>query len=192
MEVATVAHVIDGDGFRLADGREVRYIGMDAPEMRNIYGEREPWAQEATDANARLVAGKQVRLAREVSDHDRYGRLLRACLRWRYWVNGEIVRLGSGNRTLYPAGSERKGAAGVPYNCRRNAQNAGCGGEGCQVSSVKYFYVRYFYVRYSCVRYSCVRYSCVRCSCVKCSRVRCSCVKCSRVRLSCDTWQRDT
>lgn len=92
VEYATVVHVVDGDGVRLADGREVRYIGMDAPEMRNIYGEREPWAQEATDANARLVAGKQVRLEREVSDHDRYGRLLRRVYAGETWVNGEMVR----------------------------------------------------------------------------------------------------
>lgn len=93
-EVAVVAHVIDGDSIRLADGCEVRYIGIDAPEMRNIYGEREPWAQEAADANARLAAGKQVRLERELSDTDRYGRLLRHTYVDGTWVNGELVRLG--------------------------------------------------------------------------------------------------
>jgi endonuclease YncB( thermonuclease family) len=92
--VATVARVIDGDGVRLADGREVRYIGIDAPEMYNFFGEREPWAQEATDANARLVAGRQVRLAREVSDTDRHGRLLRHVYVNGTWVNGELVRAG--------------------------------------------------------------------------------------------------
>ena len=93
-EVATVAHVIDGDGIRLADGREVRYIGIDASEMANIFGEPEPWAAEATEANARLVAGKQVRLVREVSDCDRHSRLLRHVYVGRTWVNGELVRLG--------------------------------------------------------------------------------------------------
>lgn len=93
-EVATVAHVIDGDSIRLADGREVRYIGIDAPEMRNLYGEREPWAQEATDANARLVAGRQVRLQRESSDTDRHGRLLRHVYTNGTWVNGELVQAG--------------------------------------------------------------------------------------------------
>ena len=93
-EVAVVAHVIDGDSIRLADGREVRYIGIDAPEMHNIYGEREPWAQEATEANARLVAGRQVRLEHELSDTDRYGRLLRHIYVNGTWVNGELVRLG--------------------------------------------------------------------------------------------------
>jgi endonuclease YncB( thermonuclease family) len=62
--------------------------------MLNLYGEREPWAQEATDANARLVAGKRVRLVREVSDHDRHGRLLRHVYAGDTWVNGELVRRG--------------------------------------------------------------------------------------------------
>lgn len=101
-ELASVAHVIDGDGIRLADGREVRYIGLDAPEMHNLYGEREPWAQEATDANVRLVAGKQVRLVREISDHDRYGRLLRHVYIGDAWVNGELVRLGLATALTIP------------------------------------------------------------------------------------------
>jgi endonuclease YncB( thermonuclease family) len=93
-EVAKVAHVIDGDGIRLSDGREVRFIGIDAPEMANVFGEREPWAQEAADANARLVAGRQVRLMREVSETDRHGRLLRHVYVGDTWINGELVRLG--------------------------------------------------------------------------------------------------
>ncbi len=101
-EVAIVAHVIDGDSIRLADGREVRYIGIDAPEMVNVYGEREPWAAEATEANARLVAGKQVRLEREVSDTDRHGRLLRHVYVNGTWINGELVRLGHATTLTVP------------------------------------------------------------------------------------------
>ncbi len=106
-EVAVVAHVIDGDSIRLADGREVRYIGIDAPEMRNIYGEREPWAQEAADANVRLVAGKQVRLERELSDTDRYGRLLRHVHINGTWVNGELVRAGLAGLLPVPPNVEK-------------------------------------------------------------------------------------
>lgn len=94
IEIARVAHVIDGDGVRLADGREVRYIGIDAPEMVNVFGDPEPWAQEATDANARLVAGKDVRLEREVSDADRHSRLLRHVYVGDTWINGKLVHLG--------------------------------------------------------------------------------------------------
>ena len=93
-EAATVAHVIDGDSIRLADGREVRYIGIDTPEICNLYGEQEPGSQEAAAANARLVAGKRVWLEREVSDTDRHGRLLRHVYVNGTWVNGELVRRG--------------------------------------------------------------------------------------------------
>ncbi len=101
-ERAIVAHVIDGDSIRLADGREVRYIGIDTPEMHNVYGEREPMAQEATDANARLVAGKEVRLEQEVSEADCHGRLLRHVYAGTIWVNGELVRLGLATALCVP------------------------------------------------------------------------------------------
>jgi len=84
--------VIDGDTIELADGRLVRYIGIDTPEMRRrarpgdrewLAGEGdrwvldpEPFAQAATDANRQLVDGRPVRLEYDVQTHDRFGRLL--------------------------------------------------------------------------------------------------------------------
>jgi micrococcal nuclease len=78
---AVVRRVIDGDTIELSDGRLVRYIGVDAPEVRRRQGEAwvkdpEPFAQAATKANRRLVAGKTVRLERDAQTHDRYGQLL--------------------------------------------------------------------------------------------------------------------
>ena len=65
----------------LDDGRLVRYIGIDAPELRRRIGGRwvmdpEPFAQAATDANVRLVEGRRVRMEYDVRTHDRFGRLL--------------------------------------------------------------------------------------------------------------------
>jgi len=87
-----VRRVIDGDTVELADGRLVRYIGIDTPEVRRRArpGDREwragvgeawvkdpePYAEAATDANRRLVEGKTVHLEYDVQTHDRYGRLL--------------------------------------------------------------------------------------------------------------------
>ncbi|HEY8169800.1 MAG TPA: thermonuclease family protein [Candidatus Limnocylindria bacterium] len=76
-EVATVASVTDGDTIRVElDGENVpvRYIGIDTPEVRDPI---EPFGAEATDANARLVTGREVVLERDVSEVDRFGRLLR-------------------------------------------------------------------------------------------------------------------
>lgn len=69
-----VREVIDGDTLRVtsADVEEtVRLVGVNAPE----HGEC--WADEATTALATLVADRPVTLVRDVSDRDRYGRLLR-------------------------------------------------------------------------------------------------------------------
>ena len=70
-EVARVAQVIDGDTIVIEGGYHVRYIGIDAPKRD------EPLYREAKEANRALVEGKTVRLERDVSDRDRYGRLLR-------------------------------------------------------------------------------------------------------------------
>jgi micrococcal nuclease len=69
-----VSQVIDGDTLRVAGpGPEdvVRLVGINAP------GHGECWASEATAALAELVGVGPVRLERDVSDRDRYGRLLR-------------------------------------------------------------------------------------------------------------------
>ena len=76
-----VRRVIDGDTIELGGGRLVRYIGIDAPEVRRRVGERwivdpEPFSRAATEANRQLVEGKAVRLEYDVQTHDRYGRTL--------------------------------------------------------------------------------------------------------------------
>lgn len=91
-EEATVRRVIDGDTIELTDGRLVRYLGVDAPEVRRRArsgdpewraGEEdrwvldpEPFGQAATEANVRFVNRKRVRLEYDVQTHDRFGRLL--------------------------------------------------------------------------------------------------------------------
>lgn len=52
----TVTVVHDGDTVMLADGRNVRYLGIDAPERD------EPFFHEATSVNRQMVQMKQVRL----------------------------------------------------------------------------------------------------------------------------------
>ena len=78
---AVVRRVIDGDTVELMDGRLVRYIGIDAPEVRRRKDHRwvvdpEPFGREAMEANRGLVEGKRVRLEYDAETHDRYGRLL--------------------------------------------------------------------------------------------------------------------
>ena len=51
----------------------MRYICIDTPE---IYPEVEAFGMEAWQTKRELVEGKEVRLERDVSQTDKYGRLL--------------------------------------------------------------------------------------------------------------------
>jgi micrococcal nuclease len=67
-----VERIADGDTFSCRDGRKVRLIGIDTPEL----GQGEP-GRQARRALARLVPpGSSVRLERDVAPRDRYGREL--------------------------------------------------------------------------------------------------------------------
>lgn len=72
-----VTKVVDGDTIILHSGQVVRYIGIDTPETADSGKGEECYANEATEKNRELVEGKYVFLVRDVSDRDRYGRLLR-------------------------------------------------------------------------------------------------------------------
>lgn len=76
-EIAVVGRVIDGDTIELTDKRKVRYIGVDTPESVDPRKAVQCFGMEAKEENARLVDGKTIRLERDVSDTDKYGRLLR-------------------------------------------------------------------------------------------------------------------
>jgi len=93
-ETWLVRHVPDGDGLELEDGTRVRYLGIDAPEMSGVNGKPELLAEESRELNRALVVGKRVRLERDVSDRDRYGRLLRYVYVGNTFINAEIVRAG--------------------------------------------------------------------------------------------------
>jgi micrococcal nuclease len=81
-EDATLVAVVDGDTIRVRlDGvvESVRSIGIDTPEPNPTSANTpEPFADEATAANRRLLeAGGRLVLERDVSERDRFGRLLR-------------------------------------------------------------------------------------------------------------------
>jgi micrococcal nuclease len=98
-QLARVVDVVDGDTIQVDIGGvfyDVRYIGMDTPELGQTYG------YEAWSANAALVSGRTVVLARDVSETDRYGRLLRYVLVGSTFVNRELVARGFAHATSYP------------------------------------------------------------------------------------------
>lgn len=93
-ERAVVARVVDGDTIVLAGGETVRYIGIDAPELHGLDGQPEPYAVAARERNVALVNGREVRLRRDVSERDRFGRQLRYIYVDRQMVNAALVQEG--------------------------------------------------------------------------------------------------
>jgi len=94
-----VTEVIDGDTIVVEGGYRVRYIGIDAPE---IHPEVEAYGIEAWQANRQLVEGKEVRLEQDISETDRYGRLLRYVYVEDILVEAELVRQGLARAKAYP------------------------------------------------------------------------------------------
>jgi micrococcal nuclease len=98
-DTALVTRVIDGDTIAIEGGYRVRYIGIDTPEMGP---EPEAFALEALAANQKLVAGRIVRLEKDVSETDKYGRLLRYVYVDDIFVNAELVKQGLAQAKAYP------------------------------------------------------------------------------------------
>jgi endonuclease YncB( thermonuclease family) len=70
---AQVRHVLDGDSFVLANGNQVRLIGINAPEMSP---QAQPLARAAKTLLAQLVEGRRVKLIFEEEKTDRHRRTL--------------------------------------------------------------------------------------------------------------------
>lgn len=101
-ERATVARVVDGDTIKLSDGRTVRYIGIDTPETVKPQASVGCFGKEASDANNLLVTGKEIEIEKDVSDTDRYGRLLRYVYVDGVFVNLYLVEHGFAYAAKFP------------------------------------------------------------------------------------------
>jgi endonuclease YncB( thermonuclease family) len=108
-EEALVVRVVDGDTIVIDRGRgneRLRYIGIDTPETVKPASPVEWMGHEASAANRSLVEGQTVVIETDVSETDRYGRLLRHVWlhpdgTWRL-VNLELVKDGYARVYTYP------------------------------------------------------------------------------------------
>lgn len=99
-DLVPVLRVVDGDTIVVAiggpRGTKVRLIGIDTPERDEcLY-------RAATERMRALVGGRSVKLVRDVSETDRYGRLLRYVYDGDRFVNAIMVSEGFANAATYP------------------------------------------------------------------------------------------
>lgn len=94
-----VVGIVDGDTIDVNINNQiyrVRYIGVDTPESGD------PLFFPATAANQNLVYSKNVLLVKDVSETDRYDRLLRYVFVGDVFVNHELVKQGYAVSSTYP------------------------------------------------------------------------------------------
>lgn len=99
-EVGIVKSITDGDTIIVeinGVNYKVRYIGIDCPEPSE--GEL---GISASNANRDLVLGKEVILFKDVSNVDRYDRLLRYVVVGNIFVNDYLVSIGMAKAVSYP------------------------------------------------------------------------------------------
>ncbi len=101
-EVIKVIRVIDGDTIEIAGGQKIRYIGIDTPETVHPSEPVGCYGVEASNKNKELVLNKDVRVERDISETDQYGRLLRYVYVGDLMVNEHLVREGYANSSSYP------------------------------------------------------------------------------------------
>lgn len=76
-ERAIVTKVVDGDTIQISTGQTVRFIGIDTPETVDPRRPVGCFGKEASNEVKELLSGKEVILQKDVSDTDKYNRLLR-------------------------------------------------------------------------------------------------------------------
>jgi micrococcal nuclease len=97
-----VSRVIDGDTIEIEGGERVRYIGIDTPETVDPRKPVQCFGIEASNKNKELVEGKTVRLEKDVTDRDKYKRLLRYIYVGDTFINLEMVKQGFAYSYSYP------------------------------------------------------------------------------------------
>ena len=101
-DLVKVKRVIDGDTMEIEGGEKVRYIGIDTPETVDPRKPVQCFGIEASKKNKELVEGKMVRLEKDITDRDKYNRLLRYIWVDDVLINLELVKQGFAYSYSYP------------------------------------------------------------------------------------------
>lgn len=117
-EVARVTRVVDGDtieveileripgpgagGAALGEPHTVRLTGIDTPESVHPSKPVQCFGRESSAATKALLAGQEVRLVKDVEEHDRYDRLLRYVYIADEMANARLAVNGYASAYTYP------------------------------------------------------------------------------------------
>lgn len=106
-ERAFVLKVVDGDTIKLENGSTVRLIGIDTPETVDPKRSVGCFGKEASDEVKKLLTGKEIIMQKDISDKDKYDRLLRLIFLSLpdgqiLFVNDYLVRAGFARVMTYP------------------------------------------------------------------------------------------
>lgn len=98
-----VTRIVDGDTFVIDTGQKVRYIGINAPEL-HVLTTKIPdcYGLEAKAKDSELILGKRVTLIKDVSETDKYGRLLRYVYVGDDFINRDLVEQGFAQIDTFP------------------------------------------------------------------------------------------
>lgn len=140
-ESGTVLRAVDGDTIEVSLCQDVgvcrtdtvRYIGVNTPETVDKRKAVQCFGKEASSVNKKLVVGESVLLVKDVSDRDKYGRLLRYVFlsKDKTFVNLYLVQNGYAEAATYPpdvalsklfvagAREAREGKRGLWGECRK-------------------------------------------------------------------------
>ena len=97
-----VTRVIDGDTIEIEGGKRVRYIGINTPETVDPRKKVECFGREASNKNKEFVEGQIVRFEKDISETDKYGRLLRYVYVDNQFINLELVKNGYAYSSTFP------------------------------------------------------------------------------------------
>lgn len=89
-----IAYVIDGDTIIDTAGRKIRYIGINTPELGKDQQTDDCFAREAKEINTSLTSGQTAELEKDMSNTDKYGRLLRYVYIDGVFINDFLIRQG--------------------------------------------------------------------------------------------------
>jgi micrococcal nuclease len=120
-----VKWVADGDTIIVQDGRHVRYIGINTPEIDHERHRAAPMGVEARSRNRMLVEGWRLRLVYDQEKKDRYGRTLAYVYRRDgLLVNAELLKEGYAHVLhCFPNTAKRK----ILLSAQREAMEKGRG-----------------------------------------------------------------